>query len=164
MGWQDLLGGVLNQYATGAAPAQEDAHAHFDQIASAVPSDMLGSVIGPALGSLATPDVMQQVLSSATQMNPDQRGSLMGSLLSGLTSQGGDTTSLLNQLGINSAVAKDPSSATPEEIAALAAHAHENEPGVFNSAMSFYAQHPTLVKAFGALAVGAIVSHLANKR
>src|SRR5438132_11143607 len=107
MGWQDLLSGVLNQYATGAAPAQ-DAHAHFDQISSAVPSDLLGSVIGPALGTLATPDVMQHVLSSATQMNPDQRGSLMASLLSGLTSQGGDTTSLLNQLGINSAVAKDP--------------------------------------------------------
>jgi len=164
MGWQDLIGGVLNQYATGAAPAQEDAHAHFDQIASAVPSDLMGSVIGPALGTLSTGDVMQHVLSSATQMNPEQRGSLVGSLLGGLTSPGGDTTSLLNQLGINSAVAQDPSSATPEEVAKLAAHAHENEPGVFNSAMSFYAQHPTLVKTFGALAVGAIVSQLAKKR
>jgi len=164
MDWQNMLGGLLNQ-ATGAAGAtnQQEVHGLFDQLAGAVPSSTLGSVIGPALSSLGTQQVMEHVLNSASVMNPQQREGLVGSLLNGFSSSGTNVQSLLGQLGINPSVADNPQEASPEEVAKLAAHAHENEPGVFHNAMAFYSEHPTLVKAMGTVAVAVIVKHLADR-
>jgi hypothetical protein len=163
MGWQDLIGGVLNQFTGSAAAPGQDPHAQYDQLSSIVPSSVIGSVIGPALGSMATQEVTQHLLGSANAMNPEQRGTLFSTLLSGFTSQGTDASSLLGSLGISPGVAADPQSASAQDVAALAAHAHENAPDVFHKAMEFYSEHPTLVKTLGAVAVGLIVKHFLAK-
>jgi len=165
MDWQNMIGGVLNQLTGSAAAPGQDAHAQYDQISNVVPSNVMGSMIGPALGSMATGEIAQQLLGSANAMNPQQRGDLFSTLLNGFTSQGADAGSLLSQLGVNPATANNPQSATPEDVAALAAHAHENSPDVFHKAMEFYGEHPVLVKTLGAVALGAIVKHfLSNQR
>ena len=163
MGWQDMLGGVMNQFTGSATAPGQDAHAQFEQLSSIVPANLLGSSIGPALGSMATQEVAQHLLSSASAMTPEQRGGLFSTLLSGFTSQGTDATSLLSQLGVNPETATNPEAATPEDVAALAAHAHQNAPDIFHKAMEFYAEHPVLVKSMGAIAVGLIVKHFMNK-
>ncbi len=166
MNWQDAIGGMLEQYAGGsAAPSQEEAHDHYDQIHSAVPTDLLSSLIGPALSSLGTSQVLGQILNSATAMNSDQRGGLVGTLLQGLGGSVGAAAlpALLSQLGVSQGVLNNPQSATPEEVAAIAAHAHENDPSVFERAMQFYGEHPTLVKALGTVAVAAIARHLSQQ-
>jgi len=163
MGWQDMLGGVLNQITGSAAAPGQDAHAQFDQLSSIVPSNLLGSSIGPALSSMATQEVMQQLLNSAGAMTPEQRGGLFSTLLNGFTSQGADATSLLSQLGVDPATANNPQDATPEDIATLGGHAHQNAPDIFHKAMEFYGEHPVLVKTMGAVAVGLIVKHFATK-
>lgn len=161
MDWQNMIGGLISQYTSGqGATSPQEAHEHYDQIASAVPTGVLGSVIGPALSSLGGQQVMERVFNSATEMNPQQRSGLVGSLLNGFNSSGADVPSLLGQLGINPAVADNPHEASPEEVAKLAAHAHETAPGIFNQAMAFYAEHPTLVKVLGTMAVAAIARNL----
>lgn len=157
----DQLSGLLNNVASGNLSEQET-HAHYDQIAQAVPPQTLGNVIGPALASLGAGQLQQGVANSAAQMSPDQRGGLVGSLLGGLGSSGMNVGSLLGQLGINPAVASNPQSATPQETATLAAHAQATNPGLLQEAMSFYSQHPTLVKALGTVAIAKIASSLSQ--
>ena len=157
----DELGGLLNNVLSGGLNEQQT-HDHYDQIAQAVPQQTLGSVIGPALGSLGTSEVLQRVENSATQMSPDQRGGLVQALLSGLGSSGLNIGSLLGQLGVDPTVASNPQSATPGEIAKLAAHAQSTNPGIFQEAMSFYSQHPTLVKALGTVVIAKIASQLSQ--
>ena len=74
MSFMDQIGGLLSAYASGSgATSRTEAHEHYDQISSSVPSNVLASVIGPALSSLATSEVQQRLFNSASQMTPDQR-------------------------------------------------------------------------------------------
>ncbi len=179
----DELGGLLGNI-TGGSLSEEETHAHYDQVAKTVPRQQLGAAIGPALSGLDTQDVQSRVANSASQMSPQQKGSLVESLLGALggASGGGGGTlggvlgalggagggaagglgGLLGQLGIDPSVAQNPQSASPEDVGKLAAHAKENDPGIFQQAMSFYSQHPTLVKALGTVAIAQIARHLAN--
>jgi hypothetical protein len=162
MSFLNQIGGLISKYAGGlGASSQEEAQNHYDQVAGVVPKDVLGSVIGPALSSLATSEVAEKVLGSANAMNSEQRGGLVQSLINGFASSGTDVSSVLGQLGISQSIADNPETATAEEVSKLAAHAHANDPGVFQSAMSFYAEHPTLVKALGPVAISAISKKLA---
>jgi hypothetical protein len=159
----DAISNIANMYASGGgATSHQEAGEHYQQVSNAVPTSILGSVIGPALASLGTQEMTQKILDSAGEMRPQQRGSLFENLLGGLTPSGTDPSSLLSNLGIAPAVASDPNSATPEDVAALAAHAKETNPDVFQSAMSFFGEHPALVKTFGAVAIGAIIKGLSS--
>lgn len=164
MSFLNQIGGLLNQYLSGSgATNREEAHGHYDQIAQAVPGDILGSVIGPALGSLGAQQVQERIQNSAAEMNPEQRAGFLQTLLGGYRSSGVDLSSLLSQLGIRSSVADNPSQASPQDVAKLAAHAHQTNPDIFNRAMSFYGDHPRLVKVLGAVAITAIAKKLADR-
>ncbi|MDB5034626.1 MAG: hypothetical protein JWQ98_1867 [Chlorobi bacterium] len=159
----DQIGGLIGQYVNGGgATTREEARDHYDQIAGAVPEGVLGSVIGPALSELGSDQVRERVYNSATEMTPQQRGGLLGSLLGGLSSSGIDLSSLLGKLGISHNVADNPETASPEDVAKVAAHAQENNPGVFQQAMGFYAKHPTLVKILGTMAIASIAKRLSS--
>ncbi len=157
----DQLSGLLGN-VTGGNLSEAETHAHYDQIAQAVPQQRLGAAMGPALSNLDTDEVQSGVANSASQMSPQQKGGLVGTLLGALGSSGGNIGSLLGQLGVDPSVASNPQNASPDDIGRLAAHAKENNPGVFGEAMSLYSQHPTLVKALGTLAIAQIARHLAN--
>ena len=162
MSFLNQIGGLINQYTGGSGASNtEEAQNHYDQVAGIVPKDVLGSVIGPALSSMATAEVAEKVLSSASAMSSEQRGGLVQSLVSGFASSGTDVSSLLGQLGLSQSIADNPETATAEDVSKLAAHAHANDPGVFQSAMSFYGEHPGLVKELGPAAISAIIKKLA---
>lgn len=156
----DQLGGVLSKMAGGNLNEQET-HQQYDQLANQVPQNQLGAAIGPALASLGSGEVQQRVTDSAAQMNPEQRGSVMQTLLGGLGSSG-NLGGILSQLGISPSVQNDPQSATPDEVGKLAAHAQTNAPDVFHQAMSFYSAHPTLVKALGTAVLAGIAHHISK--
>ena len=158
----DQLNGLLNNVIGGNLNEQE-VHSHYDQIANAVPPSTLGSVMGPALQSLGADEAQKRIANSAQAMSPEQRGGLMQQLLGGFASSGIDVGALLGQLGVNQSVANDPQSATPDEVASVAAHAQSTKPDLFHSAMAFYAAHPTLVKSLGAVVIAQIASHLGRK-
>ena len=167
MGILDQLSGLFGA-GGGGSLSDEDAQNHYRQLSQELPPSQIGGAVGPALAGLGTSQVLQQILGSAQQMNPQQRGGLMQTLLNGLGSSGGAGMAgglggLLSQLGVRPEVAQNPSSATPEEVAQVAAHAHQNAPGVFQSAMSFYQQHPTMVQALGTVALTAIMRHMTQQ-
>ena len=144
----DQLSGLLGNVMNGNLSEQQT-HEHYDQIAQSTPPQSLGAAIGSALGGLDTGEVQQRVANSANQMSPQQRGGVVDSLLGGLGASGINVGGLLSQLGVNQNVASNPQSATPDEVAAIAAHAHATNPGLLQDAMAVYAAHPTLVKALG---------------
>jgi|GEM_PF-1943836 len=163
MSFMDQIGSLLNQYGGGGgATSREEARQHYDQIASAVPPDLLGSVIGPALASLGSDQVRERVYNSATEMTPQQRGGFLGTLLNGLSSSGVDIGAMLGRLGIGEDVAKNPESATPEDVAKVATEAQQTAPSIFEQAMKFFADHPTLVKVLGTMAIAAIAKKLSG--
>jgi hypothetical protein len=164
MGFLDAIGGLLNQYQAGTgAGSREEAQQHYDQIAQHVPPNVLASSIGPAIGSLPTDQVEERVQRSAQQMTPQQRGNFLEQLLGGLGA-GGGLAALLSQIGVSPAVAQNPQSASPQDVGKVAAYTKENQPDLFHQAMSFYAQHPTLVKVMGTMAIAAIAKNLAGGR
>ncbi len=156
----DQLGGVLSNL-TGGNVSDQQAGEHYDQIANTVPQNQLGAAIGPALASLGGTQVQQSVSNSAAQMDPQQRGNMVQTLLGGLGGAG-NLGGLLSQLGVSPSVQNDPSSASPDDVGKLAAHTQANNPDVFHQAMAVYSAHPTLVKALGAAAIAGIARHLAK--
>jgi hypothetical protein len=125
---------------------------------SVLSGGILRSVIGPALSSLGTDGVREQVANTASSMDEQQRTGLARTLLNGLASEGID--SILKRLGINPSVADNPAAAEVEDLAKLAAHAHENDHGLFNRAMEIYNEYPLMIQTLGAIAIAAIITYL----
>jgi hypothetical protein len=160
----DQLGGLLNNYVNGqGAQSRQEARDHYDQIYPNVPQDTLGSIIGPALASLGTQQVRERVYNSATEMNPQERGDFLQTLLSGFLNSGVSLPGLLGQLGVNQEVTRNPALASPDDIAKLTTYAQETNPSVFHQAMRFFASHPELTKVLGRMAMSAIIGRLAQR-
>jgi len=51
---------------------------------------------------------------------------------------------------------------SPEAVHDLAQHAEKNNPSILDTASSFYAQHPTLVKSLGTVALASVMSHMSR--
>ncbi len=136
----------------------------FEQLAEVLRGSVFSMVIGPALSSLGTQGVMEQIENSANAMTDEQRTGVARTLLNGLGSSGVDLNSLLGKLGINLSIAGNPAEANAEDLAKLAAHAHENDHGLFNRAMEFYNEYPALVQTLGAIAIAAIVNYLTESK
>ena len=51
---------------------------------------------------------------------------------------------------------------SPQDVHELAQRAEQSNPNIINEASSFYAQHPTLIKALGAGALAMVMSHMSR--
>ncbi|MEO8431015.1 MAG: hypothetical protein ABI592_05850 [Acidobacteriota bacterium] len=164
MSFLDEIGSMLNQYRSGTAPDHDQARVHYDEIARAVPPDILASSIGTAVGELDSDHVERKIEQSATAMTPDQRGSFLQTILAGLGggAAGAALPDLLRRIGASPSVATDPTLATPQDVAKVAKYAKDTRPEIFQKAMGFYAEHPMLVKVLGTLAIAAIAKNLAG--
>lgn len=127
MSWQNALGGLLNQVT--AQQAESTSEAAEAPEANAAGGGLLGSVLGAAAtalssGSGSITDRLNQVMGL---LPPEQKREMVDGLLGKLGVSGASAQALLQQLGINPAVADDPHAATPEELARLAQHAESQE-------------------------------------
>jgi hypothetical protein len=160
MGFFDQISGVLEQYTSQTQVPREQAHQDYDKIAATVPPNVLGSVIGPALSSLGAGEVEQRIRNSAEQMGPSTRSQFLQKLLNAIGSGGGNTASVLSQVGVDPSLAQQPERASADDVARVAAQVHQSHPDGFNRAMEFYTAHPTLVKVLGTMAIAKIAQHL----
>ena len=64
---------------------------------------------------------------------------------------------------LSPSLAQNPSSATPADAGALAAHVQQERREIFNQAMAFYAQHPMLVNTLGVVAIARIAQQLTRR-
>lgn len=161
---------ILQQYAGGGATPQGNVSDHFDQVAGQVPQQNLGNAIGAAFRSDATPPFGQMVGSLFGQSNPQQQAGLLNQLIPGmgagaLSSVAGGI--LGRFMGGQSSGAITPQQAaqlSPGDVNAIAEHAQSQDSSITDRVGSFYAQHPTLVKTLGAVALSAVMGHLSANR
>jgi hypothetical protein len=173
MSWTDKVGGLLKQYVTsGGAAAQPapDVHAHFDQVAEAVPQNTLAEGLAAAFRSDQTPALGQMVSSLFSNSNADQKAGLLNQLLSSVSP--GTLLQVLSGAGLSGLLSGGttqltPSQAqqvSPEVVQQLANHAENSNPSILDSLGSFYAQHTTLVKTLGGGALAIALAKVAERQ
>jgi hypothetical protein len=164
----DEIGGILKQYQTGATPAPAAVNAHFDQVASAVPTNVLADGLAHAMTSSQTPALGQIVSSLFSQANPAQKAAVLSQLMTvlGPAAVAAATGGALGA-GAGAGTAVSPQQAqqvSPAAVTQLAESAQAADGSMVNQLSAFYAQHPTLVKGLGVGALALVMSHISNRR
>jgi hypothetical protein len=176
----DEIGGILKQYQTGAMPSPAAVNAHFDQVASAVPSNVLADGLAHAMTSSQTPPLGQIVASLFGQANPAQKAAVLNQLMSALgpaavaAATGGALSGVLGGAlggapgpGGTTGTTVSPQQAqqvSPATVTQLADRAQAADGSIVNQLSAFYAQHPALVKGLGVGALALVMSHISNRR
>lgn len=164
----DEIGGILKQYQTGVTPPPAAVNAHFDQVASAVPANVLADGLAHAMTSSQTPPLGQIVSSLFNQANPAQKAAVLNQLMSALgpAAVAAATGGALGSGG-TAGTTMSPQQAqqvSPATITQLADRAQAADGSIVNQLSAFYAQHPTLVKGLGVGALALVMSHISNRR
>lgn len=167
MDLMNSLSGILKQY-TDHDPSQTmpDVDAHFDTVAQTAHPDMLAQGISAAFRSDQTPDFGQMVASLFSRSDPGQRAGMLSQLLTaagpGVVSRVLGGTSLAG-LVTGQVTPQAASEVSPEAVSQLASEAHKENPSIVDTLSGFYAQHPTLVKGLGTVALAIAMSHLSKR-
>jgi len=164
----DEIGGILKQYQTGMTPPPAAVNAHFDQVASAVPTNVLADGLAHAMTSSQTPPLGQIVSSLFNQANPAQKAAVLNQLMSALgpAAVAAATGGALGSAG-TTGTAVSPQQAqqvSPATVTQLADRAQAADGSIVDQLSAFYAQHPTLVKGLGVGALALVMSHISNRR
>lgn len=172
MSWMDQVTNVLQNYGQGSgAPDEREVENNFNQVAQAAPREDLASGLASMFRSDQTPAFPQLVSQLFGNSNPNQKANLLNSLLSS-GAGAGMLAQLVKSAGISLPMGGGAQQITPEQAAQIppqavqqvAEHAEKHDPSVVDMVSSFYAEHPTLVKTLGTMAMTIAMSHLANRR
>ena len=164
---------ILQQYAGGASPSQGNVSDHFDPVSQQVSQQDLGQGIAAAFRSDATPAFGQSVGSLFGQSNPTQQAGVLNQLVQSLGAGAltGATGGILGRIlgggspgSVPTITPQQTSQLSPGDVGAIATHAQQQNPSIVDEVGSFYAQHPTLVKTLGAVALSAVMGHLSGNR
>jgi hypothetical protein len=166
---------ILKQYADPANVQPDRVNAHFDEVAQQSSPQDLGSGVAAAFRSDATPPFGQMVGDLFGRSDPQQRAGILNQILQTvgpgvLASLGGGVLGrVLGGAGNASAAAPTitPTQAaqvSPDDAAAIAAHAEQHDSSIIDKAGAFYAEHPTLVKTLGASALAIVLGRMHSQR
>ena len=162
---------TLEQYSgAGAANPPANVHQDFDQVAQSAPQPQLASGLAEAFRSNQTPPFGQMVGTLFGQSNGQQQAGILNQLLGSLGPAAGagalgGLSGLSGLLGGGSQVTpQQAQQVPPETVQQLAEQAQQHNPSIVEQAGSFYAQHPTLIKALGAGSLAMIMSHMSRNQ
>jgi hypothetical protein len=170
MSFLSSIGGLLQQYARGSVPAG-NVEDHFDQVAQAVPSSSLAEGLAAAFRSGETAPFAQMASQLFANGNGGQQASMINTLLSTagpgilqsfLSNNPSGAIGSLIQSGQTTVTPEQAASIPPEEVQALAEHVHNNDPSIVDRISEVYAEHPTLIKSLGALALSIAVKKISE--
>lgn len=181
MEWMNQLGGLLQQYSgTGAVQAPSTVNADFDRVAQSAPTSALADGLAAAFRSNQTPDFGQMTGQLFGNSSGQQRASILNTLigtvgpmiLSQVLSRkagagGGGLSSLIGLLsgGQQRTITPEQAEQVPvEAVEEMAALAEKKDPSVIDQISNFYAEHPTLVKTLGAVALTIALAKLAQRQ
>lgn len=157
----DSLGDLVKQVTTGNAPAA-DVHNAYDRVADAVSSGALADGLSHAFKSDQTPAFEHMVSGLFNQSSPDQKAGLLNHLLGVLGPAG--FAQVLGTAAGGTITPQQAEQVSPETVQVLAQQAATKDPSIIDKAASFYAQHPTLVKAIGVGALTLLMSRISASR
>ncbi len=177
MGLFDQLQNVLTQYSGGTTPGPEspgEVESHFSQVAAVAPQSSIAEGLAAAFRSDQTPAFGQMVSGLFSQSSGEQKAGLLNQLMSsmppgaiqsllGSGAAGGALGSLL-QSGSANISPEQAQQVSPESVQQLAATAEKHDPSIVDTASQFYAQHSTLVKSLGGMAMALALAHIAEKQ
>jgi hypothetical protein len=172
MDWMNQIGGILQQYGTGTAPAR-DVEGHFDEVAQVAPQSALAEGLAAAFGSPQTPAPASMVSQLFGQSNSQQQAGLLNTLIAaagpGIVSQlfaSGGSAGLAQLVsgGQTELTREQAAQVSPEMVEQIAEHAEKQDPSLLDKLGEFYSEHPTLVKSLGAVALGVVMSKIANRQ
>jgi hypothetical protein len=161
---------LLQQYVGGLTAADPvQAEKDFGEVAQHVPSATMASGITEALRSDQTPPFAQMVSQLFGRSDPTQRAGMLNQLLSHvspamLASLAGSIGNFLSQGSRPQVTPQQADALTPAQVEEIAATAEQHDPGIVDQMGSFYAQHPTLVKALGGIALAIAMGKIAEAR
>jgi len=177
MGLFDQLQNVLTQYTAGNTPGPEnpqDVESHFSQVAAVAPQSSLAEGLAAAFRSDQTPAFGNMLGSLFSQSSGEQKAGLLNQLMSSLppgavqslmgSGAGGGALAGLLQSGSADITPEQAQQLSPEAIQQLAATAEKHDPSIVDAASQFYAQHSTLVKTLGGMAMTLALAHIAEKQ
>ena len=176
MGLFDELQNVLTQYAgnTGAPQNAQEVEQHFSQVAAAAPQSSLAEGLAAAFRSNQTPAFGEMMGSLFSQSSGDQKAGILNHLMAcmppgtvqsmlGSGAAGGALAGLL-QGGTANITAEQAQQISPEAVQQMAANAEQHDPSVVDTASQFYAQHATLIKTLGGVAMTMALAHIAERQ
>lgn len=160
---------TLEQYsAAGPANPPANVHQDFEQVAQSAPQPQLAAGVSEAFRSNQTPPFGQMLGTLFSQSNGQQQAGILNQLLGSLgpaAAGAGALGGLSSILGGGTQVTpQQAQQVPPETVQQLAEQAQKNNPSIIDQAGSFYAQHPTLVKALGAGSLALIMSHMSRNQ
>lgn len=182
MEWTNQLGDLLQQYrSAGATQAPATVNDDFDRIAQSAPTAALADGLSAAFRSEQTPDFGQMTGQLFSNSSGQQRASILNTLIGAvgpmILSQvlsrkagaggGGSLSSLIGLLSGGQQTPITPEQAEQIPVAAveeIAAIAEKKDPSVIDQISNFYAEHPTLVKTLGAVALTIALAQLAQRQ
>jgi hypothetical protein len=162
---------ILQRYSGlggGTAPAPDDPHQDFQQVAQSAPPNVIASGISQAFRSDQTPPFPQMLANLFSRSDPNQRAGVLNQLLSSVGA--GTLTALPGLAGISSLLhggnisPEQANQISPDQVQQMAAHAEKQNPSVVDQVSSFYAQHPQVMKAAGGLALTIALQHMLKNR
>ena len=164
------LGNLLEEVTGGANPVEHQ----FDQIVQGAPTDLLSQGLALMFHSDQTPPFAQMAAQLFGQATSDQQAGMLNHLLTAMgpqvisAIQNGSAGSVLRdvvaQLGgaTSTITPQQAAQISPEQVQALAQHAHELAPGIVDQMSDFYAQHTGLIKTLGGAALTIALSKMAD--
>jgi hypothetical protein len=169
MSIMDTLSGVLKQYA-GQNPNPDNAEAHFDQVASSVPSPALGSAVADMFRSNSTPPFAQLAAQLFGNADGTQKATVLNELLS---SAGSALPGLLGTAGLGALASKVQAGETitpetaeqvpPAVVQQVAEHVEKHDPSIVDRLGSIYSEHPGLIKTLGSAVLAVTLAKVANR-
>lgn len=157
---------ILAPYATRPTDTETD----FDEVVREAPPELLGGGIADAFRSDRTPAFGDMVGSLFGASNAQQRGGLLGQListigpavLSGLA--GGALGRFADKARSNPQAAEAVThDLTPLEVKQAAEAAEQNDPGIMDRLGEYYAKNPELLKILGGGALAVILGQMAMR-
>ncbi len=158
---------TLEQYSgVGAANPSANVHQDFEQVAQSAPQPQLAAGVSEAFRSNQTPPFGQMLGTLFSQSNGQQQAGILNQLMGSVGPAAlGGIGGLAGLLGGGSQVTpQQAQQVPPQAVQQLAEQAQKNDPSIVDQAGSFYAQHPTLIKALGAGSLAMIMSHMSRNQ
>lgn len=161
------FGNLLQQYIGGLGADSSKAEDDFAQVAQHAPSDSVAQGVTQAFRSEQTPPFAQMVGQLFGRSDPSQRAGLLNQLLAHvspamLTSLAGGIGGFMNQGAQPQVTPQQAEQITPAQVEEIAATAEQHNPGIVERVGAFYAEHPTLVKALGGVALAIVLGKMAE--
>jgi hypothetical protein len=162
------FGNLLQQYlGAGRAADPEQAERDFGDVAQHAPTTTMAQGITEALRSDQTPPFAQMVSQLFGRSDPSQRAGMLNQLLAHvspamLASLAGSVGNFFNQGSRPQLTPQQADQITPAQVEEIAATAERHNPGIVDQMGSFYAAHPTLVKALGGAALAIVLGKMAE--